>query len=291
VERVASMTDRIGFVATAVGDHPELGAILDHCRQRDLEVALSSLRIPAMREEVLRPLAESGARSVTIAPETGTDGLRAMLNKPIPNSRILEAVDTAQNCGIPNLKMYFIIGLPGESDGDLEGIGDLLCDVRDVMIRHGRPRGRMGTLHAGFNVLVPKPYTPYAREAMISRHETRRRMTLIEQRLQGIGGIRVERPAYRESLWQAYLSRGDTSAFAALEHASTAPSLGAILSEHGGEVERVALSRADDDPVWQFVSAAPTMRPPISSTTHPPPVSDGASAASGRGSGRRSPER
>ncbi|MGD9252755.1 MAG: radical SAM protein [Holophagae bacterium] len=291
VERLASMTNRIGFVATAIGDHPEIGAILDHCRHRNLDVALSSLRIPAMREEVLRPLAESGARSVTIAPETGTDGLRYALNKPIPNSRILEAVDTAQTCGIRNLKMYFIIGLPGESDADLQGIGELLCEVRDVMVRHGRPRGRVGTLFAGFNVLVPKPYTPYAREAMISRRETRRRMALVEQRMQGVGGIRIERPAYRESLWQAYLSRGDTTAFAAVEHASTATSLGVILSDHGDAVERVALHRFDGDPIWQFVSAAPTAKPSITSRADRSPVSDEANAGSGPLSERRSPAR
>jgi radical SAM superfamily enzyme YgiQ (UPF0313 family) len=291
VERVASMTGRIGFVATAVGDHPELGAILDHCRQRDLEVALSSLRIPAMREEVLRPLAESGARSVTIAPETGTDELRRSLNKPIPNSRILEAVDTAQRCGIPNLKMYFIIGLPDETEIDLEGVGDLVCEVREVMVRHGRARGSVGILSAGFNVLVPKPYTPYAREAMISRRETRRRMAVIEHRLKGIGGVRIERPAYRESLWQAYLSRGDTTAFEALEGASTATSLGGILSDYHEAVERVALHSVDGDPLWQFVSAAPTPRPSISPQAECSRVSDGESAGSEPWSGPRSPGR
>ena len=79
VDRLHRMTDRVGFVATAVGDHPDLAEILEECRRREINVALSSLRIPAMREEVLKPLAESGARSITIAPETGTDELRRKL--------------------------------------------------------------------------------------------------------------------------------------------------------------------------------------------------------------------
>ncbi len=74
-------------MATAVGDHPDLAVILDGCRSRGLDIAPSSLRIPAMREEILRPLADSGAKSVTIAPETGTDDLRRRLNKPISNER------------------------------------------------------------------------------------------------------------------------------------------------------------------------------------------------------------
>ena len=260
VERVGRMTDRIGFVATAVGDHPQLAKILEECRRRDLEVALSSLRIPAMREEVLRPLAESGARSVTIAPETGTDELRRRLNKPVTNAAILEAADTALRCGIDSLKMYFIIGLPGETDEDVIGISDLLRQVQEMMVGRGRERGRVGTLHAGFNVLVPKPYTPYARQPMLTRQETRRRLQLVLDGLTGVGNLRIDRPAYRESLWQAFLSRGDCSAYAALETASSGSSLGELLASHRREIEASALNAVEGDPVWQFITSAPVKR-------------------------------
>lgn len=264
VERIARMTDRVGFVATAVGDHPQLAEILEHCRRRDLEVALSSLRIPAMRDEVLRPLAESGARSVTIAPETGTDELRRRLNKPISNASILEAADTALRCGIDSLKMYFIIGLPGETDEDVAGIADLLRQVQGLMVDRGRERGQVGTLHAGFNVLVPKPYTPYARLPMLTRKEARRRLQLVIDGTAGVGNLRIDRPAYRESLWQAYLSRGDCSAYAALEKAASGCSLGELLGSHRREIEASALNAVDGDPVWQFVTSAPVKPSDIS---------------------------
>jgi radical SAM superfamily enzyme YgiQ (UPF0313 family) len=260
VERIAQMTDRVGFVATAVGDHPQLAEILEECRHRNLEVALSSLRIPAMREEVLRPLAESGARSVTIAPETGTDQLRRSLNKPITNAAILEAAGTALRCGIESLKMYFIIGLPGETDEDLTGIADLLRQVQEMMVGRGRERGHVGTLHAGFNVLVPKPYTPYARQPMLSRKEARRRLQVVLDGLAGVGNLRIDRPAYRESLWQAYLSRGDCSAYAALDMAASGCSLGEVLASHRKEIEASALNTVDGDPVWQFVTSAPVRK-------------------------------
>ena len=260
VERVHRMTDRVGFVATAVGDHPQLAEILDACRQKDLNVALSSLRIPAMREEVLRPLAESGARSVTIAPETGTDELRRQLNKPITNSAILEAVDTAQLCGIPSLKMYFIVGLPGETDADLLGIADLLKRTQALMVGRGRDRGRVGTLHAGFNVLVPKPYTPYSRESMLTRNETRRRMRLIEKAVAGVPNIRLDRPSYREAQWQAFLSRGDCSTYRILEDAANGMSLSEILRTHRDLVTASIFTRVEGPPVWRFISSAPSRR-------------------------------
>jgi radical SAM superfamily enzyme YgiQ (UPF0313 family) len=257
VERIRRMTDRVGFVATAVGDHPDLAEILEQCRRRDLDVALSSLRIPAMREEVLRPLAESGARSVTIAPETGSDGLRRRLNKPITNASILEAAEIAFRCGMESLKMYFIVGLPGETDADVRGIADLVRQVREMMIAHGRERGRVGTVHAGFNVLVPKPYTPYAREAMLTRKEMRRRIRLVEDDLAKVANLRLDLPAYRESLWQAYLSRGDCTAFDALETAVSVSSLGELMAAHRQQIERSALNPVEGDPVWQFITSAP----------------------------------
>jgi radical SAM superfamily enzyme YgiQ (UPF0313 family) len=261
VDRIARVTDRIGFVATAVGDHPELAMILSECRRRDLNVALSSLRIPAMTAEVLGPLAESGARSVTIAPETGTDELRRSLKKPISNEAILAAVETAQRCGIESLKMYFIIGLPGETDTDLEGISDLIKEVRSLMVAYGRDRGRVGILHAGFNVLVPKPYTPYSHEPMLTRNEARRRMRVVRSGLSGLGGVRIDHPGYREAQWQAFLSRGDSRVFGALEDASRGLSLGELLSAHRAEVDGLTLAAPDPDPIWRFVTSAPVSAP------------------------------
>ncbi len=260
VDRLSSITNRIGFVATAVGDHPDLAEILDACRRRGLEIGLSSLRIPAMRREILEPLAASGARSVTIAPETGTDRLRRSLNKPISNDAILEAVDTAQACGIENIKMYFIIGLPGETDDDLRGIADLLRRAQELMVAHGRKRGRVGTLLAGFNVLVPKPYTPYAREAMLTRGETRRRMGIVEKAAGGISNLQIDRPSYRSAQWQTYLSRGDISVYGALEDAASGMALGGLLTSHREAVDGSTLQPVEGSPLWQFVVSAPVTR-------------------------------
>jgi len=258
VERLRSVTDRVGFVATAVGDHPQLPEILDACRRKDLNVALSSLRIPAMREEVLRPLAESGAQSVTIAPETGSDLLRRRLNKPITNDAILEAVDTAQRCGISSLKMYFIIGLPGETDDDLEAIADLLRRTHGVMRERGRDRGFLGTLHAGFNILVPKPYTPYSREAMLTRKEARRRMRIVERAVDGLPNLRTTRPSYREAQWQGYLARGGISAFTALDLRASGRALSPLLADFKPQIEETTLCTVEGDPPWRFITSAPT---------------------------------
>jgi len=266
VRSLADLTDRIGFVATAVGDHPQLPEILAECRELGFDVALSSLRIPAMVEGVLTPLAESGARSVTIAPETGSDALRKKLNKPISNDRILEAVETAQRCGITSLKMYFIIGLPDETDDDLRAIGTLLRDTRAIMLEYGRRRGRMGTLHAGCSVLVPKPYTPYSKAAVLTKSDYRRRLNLVEGELKSIDNLKFDRPSYREALWQAILSRGDTSTYALIEQLADHGRLGRLLTEHKDTVVRDAFEAIDGTPIWRFIGSAP-MKPPANSNS------------------------
>jgi len=264
VRGLADLTDRIGFVATAVGDHPQLPEILGECRELGLDVALSSLRIPAMVPEVLAPLAESGARSVTIAPETGSDALRKKLNKPISNERILEAVETAQRCGINSLKMYFIIGLPDETDDDLVAIGELLRSTQAIMLEYGRRRGRMGTLHAGCSVLVPKPYTPYSKAAVLTKNEYRRRLGLVEEQLKTIDNLKFDRPSYREALWQAILSRGDTSTYDLIAQLADHGRLGRLLTEHRDTVVRGAFEAIDGAPVWRFIGSAPMKAPAVS---------------------------
>lgn len=267
VRGLAEFTDRVGFVATAVGDHPHLPEILEESRALGLDVALSSLRIPAMVPEVLRPLADSGARSVTIAPETGSDELRRKLNKPISNARILEAVETAQECGLSHLKMYFIIGLPGEDDLDLTAIGELLESTRRIMLAHGRRRGSVGTLHAGCSVLVPKPYTPYSRAPFLGKTEYRRRLALVETPLKTMDNVRFDRPSYREALWQTILSRGDHSTFELINELADHGNLGRLLTEHRDDAVRPTSLEVEGDPVWRFIGSAPTPARPVDSKT------------------------
>ena len=95
---------------------------------------------------------------------------------------------------------------------------------------------------------------------MLTRKEARRRMRLIEKRIAGVANIRIDRPGYREAQWQAYLSRGDSSVFSALEDAADGMSLGGLLAAHREPVDASTLNHHDGDPVWRFISSAPLKR-------------------------------
>lgn len=271
VDEMSRTTRKIGFIATAVGDHPDLPRILHQCRERDLDVAVSSLRIPAMVREVLQPLAQSGARSVTIAPETGSESLRHRLNKPISNQRILEAAEMAQLCGINNLKMYFILGLPGETDDDILSIASLLQATHQIMLNHGRPKGRVGNLHAGVSILVPKPYTPYQAAAMIDAREARRRIKLLRRALTGLPNFKIDFPSHREAVWQGFLSRGTTDAFTALEDRAADSTVSNILNGHRNAVEAATTNPDTDDQPWSFISSAPMAQQSQDTAAQPNP--------------------
>jgi len=259
VDELSTLSRRIGFVATAVGDHPNLLEILRYCRSKNLQVSLSSLRIPAMKADILENLAASGARSITIAPETGNDALRASMQKRISNREILAAVDMAQQSGIEALKMYFIIGLPGEEDADVLAIVSLLREARTIMLGHEKRRGRIAGLSAGISILVPKPYTPYQKLGMISGAEARRKLKLLRKAALGLSNLRIDLPSHRMALWQSVLSRADTRAFEALMAAAQGQGIAEVLRTFP-ELVRKSSGMQEERPLWQFISSAPSKR-------------------------------
>jgi radical SAM superfamily enzyme YgiQ (UPF0313 family) len=253
VRQLSALTRRVGLVATAVGDHPGLQTILESCVADGVEIAVSSLRIPAVVPGVVRPLAASGARSLTIAPEAGSERLRRVLGKAITNDDILAAVDTAADAGIRRLKLYFLLGHPDETDDDLQAIARL---TRDIRAHLGPARGAPPDLHLSVNPLVPKPYTPLFRAAMLDRPEWRRRRRLIDRGLRSTAVYRVDWGSHREAIWQGYLARGDASAFELLELAADGVPLGRLLTEHRSRIHTATLREWRGETPWHFI--APT---------------------------------
>src|SRR5262249_58721683 len=99
--------------------------------------------------------------SITIAPETGSDRLRRVINKTVTNEEILDRSSLIFRTGLENLKLYYMLGLPTETDDDLVAIRDLTIDIREHMLAHARPRGTIRRTVASVNPLGPKPRTTY----------------------------------------------------------------------------------------------------------------------------------
>jgi radical SAM superfamily enzyme YgiQ (UPF0313 family) len=164
-------------------------------------------------------LKESGERSITIAPETGSDQLRRVINKTMTNQEILDAAELIFGNGMENLKLYYMIGLPTETDDDLVGIRDLTLGMRDAMLRHGRDRGRLGRIVGSVNPLIPKPGTAYQWLPMEDPAITERKSKRLRQLLSGIDNVYFNIKSERHSYYQALLSLGDRRVAPAIEAA------------------------------------------------------------------------
>jgi radical SAM superfamily enzyme YgiQ (UPF0313 family) len=152
---------RAGLVSIALCDHPQIEYILRSLKDLGFSISPASLRLDDLTPEIVELLQSSGERTLTIAPETGSDRLRRVINKTVTNDEILDRAEMIFARGIENLKLYYMIGLPSETDEDLVAIRDLTLQLREIMLRHARARGRIGRIVGSVNPLVPKPGTTY----------------------------------------------------------------------------------------------------------------------------------
>ena len=212
-------SSKVGLVSIALCDHPEIERILTGLLDMGYSISPASLRLDDLTEPIVRLLRKSGERSITIAPETGSDRLRRVINKTVTNEEILAATELIFANGIDNLKLYYMIGLPTETDEDLTAIRDLTAHMRDIMLKHGRPRGRLGRIVGSVNPLIPKPGTAYQRLPMEDPAITDAKGKRLRQMLSGLDNVYVNIKSERHSYYQALLSLGDRRVASTIEAA------------------------------------------------------------------------
>jgi radical SAM superfamily enzyme YgiQ (UPF0313 family) len=200
-------------------DHPEIERILRGLIDMGYSVSPASLRLDDLTDPIVALLRESGERSITIAPEAGSDRLRKVINKTVTTAEILDAADIIFRNGIENLKLYFMIGLPTETEADLEAIRDLTIHLKDIMVRHAKPRGRIGRIVGSVNPLIPKPGTAYQWMPMEDPAITDRKAKRLKHLLSGLDNVYFNIKSERHSYYQALLSLGDRRIAPAIEAA------------------------------------------------------------------------
>ncbi len=195
------MGRRLGLVGAAVGDHPHLEELVLALRQEGAELSVSSLRLENLSAALLDALAQGGARSIALAPESGTERLRRRLRKSVTDQDIRRAVDLVAGSGLRQLKLYFMLGLPGETEEDVDALVALAQEVK----------GRLGPgkrLELNVSPFVPKAGTPFQRQPMALLELLQARAERIRRRLRPLGiGVEGESPAW--SRIQGLLSRGE----------------------------------------------------------------------------------
>jgi len=218
-ERARPYSSRVGLVSIALCDHPEIEEILIRLAEMGYSISPASLRLDDITVPLVRLLRESGERSITIAPETGSDRLRRVINKTITNDEILASAEMIFASGIENLKLYFMIGLPTETDEDLVAMRDLVLQLREIMLAHARGRGHIGRIVGSVNPLVPKPGTAYQWLPMEDDVSVNRKIQRVRSLMAGIDNVYFNIKSERHSFYQALLSLGDRRVAPAIEAA------------------------------------------------------------------------
>jgi len=208
-EEASRYSKRVGLVSIALCDHPDIERILARLLELGYAISPASLRLDDLTPPIVRMLRESGERSITIAPETGSDRLRRVINKTVTNDEILESAELIFANGIESLKLYYMIGLPTETDEDLVAIRDLTLQLRDRMLKHAKPRGRVGSITGSVNPLIPKPGTAYQWLPMEDLAATDRKIKRLRSLMAGIDNVYFNIKSERHSYYQALLSLGD----------------------------------------------------------------------------------
>ena len=229
---------RVGLVGPDTSDYTGLDALTCFIGEEGGTFSPSSLRVDAITRELSGRMAAGGERSITIAPEAGTERMRRVVNKDFTDDRIVEAAEAALSQGMLNVKMYFMCGLPTETDDDVLGMARIAVRIREeVMLPWAKKRGRMGRISLSVNPFVPKPWTPFQWAPMHGKGCLEGKRALLEKALRP-KGIDVDFLSPREAYLQTLLSRGDRRCADLLELAHR---------EAGGDL-RKALRRWPHDP-------------------------------------------
>jgi radical SAM superfamily enzyme YgiQ (UPF0313 family) len=200
---------KIGLVGAAVSDYADIGRLCRYIINQGARVSVSSLRVDRIDTDMLDALIASGHKTISLAPEGGSQRLRDLIRKNLTEAQILDACEMLISRDILNLKLYFIIGLPTETDQDLEELIRMVEAIRERVIERARINKRLGEITLSVNPFIPKPFTPFQWCGMEPLSSLERKVKLLEARLRPLSNVRLKVESLRESYLQALLSRGD----------------------------------------------------------------------------------
>jgi radical SAM superfamily enzyme YgiQ (UPF0313 family) len=216
VKKYSQNSKHVGLIGAVISDHPELEDICQSLHSDGFEIGTSSLRVDMLSANLLKILVDSGLKTLTLAPEAGTERMWKVIKKNIDKEAVLKSAKLARESDIQKLKLYFIIGLPFEEKRDIDGIVDLIREVHEIFVVIKKPgrssqnrKGKSKRIILSINPFVPKPHTPFQWCAMNSEKVMKEKLGKIEKAIKNLKGIQMERKSIREAILQGMLSLGN----------------------------------------------------------------------------------
>ena len=205
VDRAEKLGKKVGLMGAAISDYPEVDELVTYIRSKDMRYSCASLRADSLTQAVVDGLAESGQKTITIAPETGSERLRRVINKGISEENLRTAAQLSAKSGIQHMRLYIMIGLPTETDEDI----DAIIGLAERTQAHMAEVGCKGRLTLSINPFIPKPFTPFQWMAMDHQKSVEKKLQYIKKSLQKNRRIEVLVESPKEAYIQGVLARGD----------------------------------------------------------------------------------
>ena len=196
---------KAGLMGAAISDYPFIDELCAYITEHETGMSVASLRADSLTTALVEALAYSGQRTITLAPEAGSERLRRVINKGITDKHLFDSIDMAINAGIRNVRLYIMIGLPFETEEDCAAIVTMSSAVK----RHMTDRGSNGKLTLSVNPFIPKPFTPFQWYPMAGKKDVTDVLAKLSAAFKGQKQIEVLVENPREAYIQAILARGD----------------------------------------------------------------------------------
>ena len=205
--------EEISLTSLSTSDYEELpklcDGLLEYCKPRRINLAVPSLRVDNFSKELLSKIQETRKSGLTFAPEAGTQRLRDVINKNVTEEEIERTCKIAFEGGCSSVKLYFMIGLPTETDEDIKGIADTAQKIVDIYYSlPDKPKGKGVTVTISLSTFVPKPFTPFQWEEQISLEEIHRKQMYLKSLITS-RKIKLNYHEGKTSVIEGVFARGD----------------------------------------------------------------------------------
>ncbi len=202
-------SDAIGFVGAAVSSHKSIAKLAQKVAESGARASLSSIMSQKVSKALAASISESEYKTVALAPEAGSTRLRRAAGKRVDNEQVINAARELAESGIRGFKLYFIVGLPTETDEDVDAIAALAITIRDTVFEISKPSGKLAWVSLSINPFIPKASTPFQWESMLDPKVLDKKIERIRKLVIKVPNLELRFEPPKESYFQGLLSRGD----------------------------------------------------------------------------------
>lgn len=248
VEDAIKFQKKIGLMGAAISDYPQINELCKFILEKNLQMSVASFRADSVTFELVDALAKSGLKTLTIAPEVGSQKMCKIINKGITEENVFSTVELGLKAGIKNFKLYFMIGLPFENFSDVEEIANLTIRLKNFAVGANK-------ITLSVNPFIPKPFTPFQWAKMADKKYLQNALKILREKLKTFRGIEIISESIKSAEVQGILSRGDRKISEIVAKSDTSKKFLQLLKENNIDEDFYLRRERNFDEIfaWDFL--------------------------------------